>query len=81
MSEDKTHIVKFDVVLVDSGNNKIQMMGIIMDLTGWGLKQSKDLLDKPPGVVLKAVSKKDADKAIQRLEAAGAKAEMRRVLK
>jgi large subunit ribosomal protein L7/L12 len=81
MTEDKTHIVKFDVVLTNSGVNKIQLMSIVMDLTGGGLKKSKDLIDQPPGVILQSVSKKDADAAIQRLEAAGAKAEMRRVLK
>ena len=81
MDEDKTHVVKFDVVLVNAGNNKLQMMGVIMGLTGWGLKQSKDLLDKPPGVVLQAVSHSQAMATVQRLEAAGAKAEMRRVLK
>lgn len=81
MSEDKTHVVKFDVLLVNPGSNKVQMMGIIMDITGWGLKQSKDLLDKPPGVLLQAVSHSKAQEVIQRLEAAGAKAEMQRVLK
>jgi large subunit ribosomal protein L7/L12 len=81
MREDKTHIVKFDVVLVDAGENVFQMMRIIMDITGWGLKQSKDLLDQPPGVVLKAVSHTKALAVVQRLEGAGAKAEVRRTLK
>lgn len=81
MSEDKTHVVKFDVILTESGSNKIQLMSIVMDLTKGGLKKSKDLIDQPPGVVLQGVSKKDADAAIQRLQAAGAKAEMRKVLR
>ncbi len=81
MSDDRTHVVKFDLVLTNAGGNKIQMMGIIMDLTGWGLKQSKDLLDKPPGVLLQAVSHSKALEAAQRLEAAGGKTEIRRVLK
>ena len=81
MDEDKTHIVKFDVHLLNGGDNKIQMMGVIMDLTGWGLKQSKDLLDKPPGVVVQGLSRSQAAEIIQRIEAAGGTAEMQRTLK
>jgi large subunit ribosomal protein L7/L12 len=81
MNEDKTHVVKFDVLLVKSGSNKVQMMGIIMDVTGWGLKQSKDLIDEPPGFVVRGVSHSRAMEVVQRLEAAGAKADIQRVLK
>jgi large subunit ribosomal protein L7/L12 len=80
-TEDKTHVVKFDVLLVKSGENKVQMMGIIMDLTGWGLKQSKDLIDEPPGMVLQGVSHSKAMEAVKRLEAVGADAVVQRVLK
>ena len=80
-TEDKTQVVKFDVLLVKSGENKIQMMGIIMDLTGWGLKQSKDLIDEPPGMVLQGVSHSKAMEVVKRLEAVGAEAIVQRVLK
>ncbi len=81
MSEDKTFTVQFDVLLVDAGENKIQMMGIIMDITGGGLKQSKDLLDHAPSVVMEAVPHSQAMEVAQRLEAAGATTELRRTLK
>jgi large subunit ribosomal protein L7/L12 len=80
-TEDRTHVVKFDVLLVKSGENKIQMMGIIMDMTGWGLKQSKDLIDQPPGMVLQAVSHAKAMEAVKRLQAVGGDAVVQRVLK
>jgi large subunit ribosomal protein L7/L12 len=80
-TEDKTFVVKFDVLLVKAGDNKIQMMGIIMDLTGWGLKQSKDLIDQPPGMVLQGVPHSIAMEAVKRLEAVGAEAIVQKVLK
>lgn len=82
MSEiDRTHVVKFDLLLVKTGGNKVQMMGIIMDLTGWGLKQAKDLIDEPPGMILQGVSHAKAMEALKRLEAVGAEAVVQRVLK
>jgi ribosomal protein L7/L12 len=78
---DKTHIVKFDVLLVKTGGNKVQMMGIIMDLTGWDLQQTKALVDEPPGMVLQAVSHSKAMEVVKRLEAVGAEAVVQRVLK
>jgi large subunit ribosomal protein L7/L12 len=81
MNEDKTANVKFDVLLASSEGNKIQMMGIIMDITGWGLKQSKDLIDQAPGVLLEAVPHSQALEIVQRFEAAGARIELRRALK
>jgi len=81
MNDDKTVVVKFDVLLVKSGANKVQMMGVIMDLTGWGLKQSKDLIDQPPGMVLQNVTHSKALEAIQRLESVGAEAVMQKALK
>jgi ribosomal protein L7/L12 len=81
MSEDRTHVLRFDVVLTKSGRNKPETMKVIMALTGWGLKQSKDFIDEPPGVVLQAVTHARAMDAIDRLESVGAQAEMQRVLK
>ncbi len=81
MGDDKTFVVKFDLLLVKSGGNKIQMMGIIMDLTGWGLKQTKDLIDEPPGMVLQAVTHSKAMEALKRLESVGAEAIVQKVLK
>ena len=81
MGDDKTIVVKFDLLLTKSGTNKIQMMGIIMDLTGWGLKQTKDLIDQPPGMVLQAVTHSKAMEALKRLESVGAEAIVQKVLK
>jgi len=79
--DDKTHVVKFDVLLVKSGGDKIKMMQVVMDLTGWGLKQSKDLIDQPPGMVLQAVPHSKAQEAVKRLESVGAEAVVQKVLK
>jgi ribosomal protein L7/L12 len=65
-------------LLVKSGPDKIKMMQVVMKLTGWGLKQSKDLIDRPPGMVLESVSYDKAAEAIRSLEAIGAEAEMQR---
>lgn len=81
MNDDKTHIVKFDVLLVKSGGDKIKMMQVVMSLTGWGLKQSKDLIDQPPGLVLQAVPHSQALEAVKRLESVGAEAVVQRVVK
>lgn len=81
MGDDKTFVVKFDLLLVKSGTNKIQMMGIIMDLTGWGLKQTKDLIDQPPGMILQGVPHSKAIEALKRLESVGAEAIVQKVLK
>jgi large subunit ribosomal protein L7/L12 len=81
MGDDKTFVVKFDLLLTKSGANKIQMMGIIMDLTGWGLKQSKDLIDQPPGMVLQGVAHSKAMEALKRLEYVGAEGIVQKVLK
>lgn len=81
MGDDKTFVVKFDLLLTKSGENKIQMMGIIMDLTGWGLKQTKDLIDQPPGMVLQAVTHSKAMEALKRLESVGAEGIVQKVLK
>lgn len=72
---------KFEVLLVKSGSNKIEMMKVVMALTGWGLKQSKDLIDNPPGLVIEGVSYEEALQAINTLESAGAEAEMQRIVK
>jgi large subunit ribosomal protein L7/L12 len=81
MTDDKTFVVKFDVLLVKAGTNKIQMMGIIMDLTGWGLKETKDLIDEPPVKVLQNVPHSEAMEAVKRLESVGAEAVLQKVLK
>ena len=72
--EEKT---EFDVILVDFGANKINVIKAVRELTGLGLKEAKDLVETANAKVKEAVSKEDAEKAKVALEAAGAKVEVK----
>ena len=72
--EEKT---EFDVVLRDAGAKKIQVIKVVRELTGLGLKEAKDLVDGAPKPVLERVAKEQADKAKEQLEAAGASVEVK----
>jgi len=67
----------FDVVLTAAGDTKIQVIKEVRALTNLGLKDAKDLVDGAPQTVLEGVSKEDADKAKESLEAAGASLELK----
>ncbi len=64
---------EFDVELVAAGDKKIQVIKVVRELTGLGLKEAKDLVDGAPKVVKAGVSKADADTMKAKLEAEGAK--------
>ena len=66
-----------DVILTASGDKKIQVIKVVRELTGLGLKEAKDLVDAAPKPVLENVSKADAEKAVARLKEAGATAEIK----
>jgi large subunit ribosomal protein L7/L12 len=68
---------EFDVVLKDGGANKIQVIKVVRDATGLGLKEAKDLVDAGGKTVKEKLSKEDADKLKATLEAAGAKVEIK----
>ncbi len=68
---------EFDVVLAAAGDKKIQVIKEVRSLTNLGLKEAKDLVDNAPKPVLEKVSKEDADKAKEALEAAGATVELK----
>ena len=72
-AEEKT---EFDVVLTDAGANKINVIKEVRALTGLGLKEAKDLVEAG-GKVKEAVSKTEADDVKAKLEAAGAKVELK----
>ena len=72
--EEKT---EFDVILVDSGANKINVIKEVRAITGLGLKEAKDLVDGAPKPVKEAVSKTEAEDLKKKLEAAGAKIELK----
>ena len=72
-AEEKT---EFDVVLTDAGANKINVIKEVRAITGLGLKEAKDLVEAG-GKVKEGVSKADAEEMKKKLEAAGAKVELK----
>lgn len=72
-AEEKT---EFDVKLVDAGAKKIQVIKVVREVTGLGLKEAKDMVDGAPKVVKEKASKADAESMKAKLEAEGAKVEI-----
>lgn len=68
---------EFTVILTEIGANKINVIKAVRELTALGLKESKDLVEGAPKPVKEGVSKEEAANAKQKLEAAGAKAEVK----
>ncbi|CAN7324583.1 50S ribosomal protein L7/L12 [Rhizobium sp. LjRoot254] len=72
--EEKT---EFDVILMEAGANKINVIKEVRAITALGLKEAKDLVDGAPKPVKEAVSKAEAEDIKKKLEAAGAKVELK----
>ena len=72
--EEKT---EFDVVLKAAGASKLNVIKVVRELTGLGLKDAKDLVDNAPKTIKEAVSKEEADKIAEQLKAAGAEVEIK----
>ncbi len=68
---------EFTVVLAAFGDNKVNVIKAVRELTGLGLKEAKDLVDGAPKPVKEGVNKADAEAAKKKLEEAGAKAEIK----
>ena len=68
---------EFNVMLLEAGANKVQVIKAVRELTGLGLKEAKDLVDGAPKAVKEAIPKADADAALKKLLDAGAKAEIK----
>ena len=68
---------EFDVVLTSAGAKKIQVLKIVRELTGLGLKEAKELVDSAPKPVKEKVKKEEAEEAKKKLEAEGAKVEIK----
>ena len=68
---------EYDVILTDVGASKMGVIKVVREITGLGLKESKDIVDNAPKAVKEKVSKADADAAKEALEAAGAKVELK----
>ena len=66
----------FNVVLKDAGANKIQVIKVVRDATGLGLKEAKDLVDGAPKAVKEGVNKEEAEDLKAKFEAAGATIEL-----
>ncbi|MEV0807489.1 50S ribosomal protein L7/L12 [Micromonospora sp. NPDC050200] len=64
---------EFDVVLEADGGKKIQVIKVVRELTGLGLKEAKDVVEAAPKAVLEKVNKETAEKAKAKLEGEGAK--------
>lgn len=73
-AEEKT---EFDVVLKDAGSKKIQVIKVVRELTGLGLKEAKDLVDGAPQTLKAGVSKDEAAQIKAKLEAEGAAVEVK----
>ncbi|RPI36208.1 MAG: 50S ribosomal protein L7/L12 [Nitrospiraceae bacterium] len=73
-AEEKT---SFDVVLASAGDKKIQVIKVVRELTGLGLKEAKDLVDGAPKPVKTGVSKEEADSMKAKLEEQGATVEIK----
>ena len=68
---------EFTVVLASFGENKVNVIKAVRELTGLGLKEAKDLVDGAPKPVKEGISKADAEAAKKKLEDAGAKADIK----
>ena len=73
-AEEKT---SFDVVLKDIGQQKIQVIKAVREITGLGLKEAKDLVDAAPKAIKEGVSKDDAEAMKDKLTKAGAEVELK----
>ncbi|MFH1347740.1 MAG: 50S ribosomal protein L7/L12 [Candidatus Margulisiibacteriota bacterium] len=68
---------EFDVVLANAGAKKIQVLKVLREVTGLGLKEAKELVDTAPKPVKQGVKKEEAEEIKKKLEAEGAKVEIK----
>lgn len=73
-AEEKT---EFDVVLAEAGAKKINVIKEVRGITGLGLKEAKEMVEGAPKTVKEAVAKEEAEEIKKKLEAAGAKVELK----
>ena len=73
-AEEKT---EFDVVLKAAGASKLNVIKVVREITGLGLKDAKDLVEAAPKTVKEAVAKEEAEKIAEQLKAAGAEVEVK----
>jgi len=68
---------EFTVMLLAAGEKKVEVIKVVRELTGLGLKEAKAVVDGAPGAVKEGISKADADAMKKKLEDAGAKVELK----
>jgi large subunit ribosomal protein L7/L12 len=68
---------EFDVILLEAGASKINVIKAVREITGLGLKEAKDLVDNAPKAIKEKVAKEEADAVKAKLEEAGAKVEVK----
>lgn len=73
-AEEKT---EFDVILKEVGSNKIGVIKVVREVTGLGLKEAKDLVEGAPKAVKEGVAKEEAEELKKKIEASGAKVELK----
>jgi len=73
-AEEKTD---FDVILAEAGGNKLQVIKVVRELTGLGLKEAKDLVDGAPQPIKQGTNKDDAESIKKTIEEAGGKVEIK----
>ncbi|SHK32317.1 50S ribosomal protein L7/L12 [Thermocrinis minervae] len=73
-AEEKT---EFDVILKSAGANKINVIKVVREITGLGLKEAKDLVESAPKPIKEGVSKEEAEQIKKKLEEAGAEVEIK----
>ena len=69
--------VEFDVILISSGEKKIQVIKEVRAITSLGLKEAKELVESAPKAIKEAVSKDEAEKIKEKIEAAGGQVEIK----
>ena len=67
----------FDVVLVEAGSSKINVIKVVREITGLGLKEAKEKVDTAPQTIKEAAPEAEANEIKEKLEAAGAKVELK----
>lgn len=68
---------EFNIVLTSAGEKKVNVIKVVRELTGLGLKEAKDLVDGAPSTIKEGVSKAEAEDAKKKLEEAGAAVELK----
>ena len=73
-AEEKT---EFDVILANAGASKLNVIKVVREITGLGLKDAKDLVESAPKAIKEGVAKDEAEKIAEQLKAAGAEVEVK----